>query len=197
MTGVEDLRQRIVAYAPGADVALVERAFDFAAKAHGGQTRLSGDPYITHPLAVAGILADLELDVFTISAGLLHDVVEDTGVTLADLEREFGTEIAQLVDGVTKLTRIEYRSMQEEQVENLRKMFLAMSRDIRVLLIRLADRLHNMRTLGFLPPDRQKTTAQETLDVFAPLAHRLGVYRLKMELEDLALRYLEPERYRE
>lgn len=186
-----------MAYAPGADVALVERAFDFAARAHGGQRRLSGDPYITHPLAVAGILADLELDVVTVSAGLLHDVVEDTGVTLTDLEREFGPEITQLVDGVTKLTRIEYRSMQEEQVENLRKMFLAMSRDIRVLLIRLADRLHNMRTLGFLPPDRQKTTAQETLDVFAPLAHRLGVYRLKMELEDLALRYLEPERYRE
>lgn len=197
LEALEALKEKIRNYAPGADLALVTRAYAFAEQAHAGQTRLSGEPYIVHPLAVAGILADLEMDQVTVAAGLLHDVVEDTKVTLADVEREFGREIANLVDGVTKLSRIEYRSQEEEQVENLRKMLLAMAQDIRVLLIRLADRLHNMRTLSYLPPDRQKITAKETLDVYGPLAHRLGAYKLKMELEDLALRYLEPERYRE
>ena len=197
MSDLETLKQRIQSYAPGSDVTLIDRACAFAARAHEGQRRLSGDPYITHSLAVGHILADLELDVTTIGASLLHDVLEDTGVSLGDLEKEFGRDVAMLVDGVTKLTRLEYHSREEEQVENLRKMFLAMSQDIRVLMIRLADRLHNMRTLAFLPPDRQKTCARETLDIFAPLAHRLGTFQMKMELEDLALRYLEPERYRE
>jgi len=197
LPGVEALKERILSYAPGAELELVDRAYQYALQAHQGQMRLSGDPYITHPLAVATSLAELQLDVVSISAALLHDVVEDTGVPLDDLRSEFGDEIARLVDGVTKLSRIEYRSQEDEQVENLRKMFLAMSHDIRVLLIRLADRLHNMRTLAYLPFDRQKICARETLDIFAPLAHRLGMYRVKMELEDLALRYLEPERYRD
>ncbi len=197
MAELEALKAKILSYAPGADLDLIERAYAFAERAHAGQKRLSGDPFIAHPAAVAMILADLELDPGTIAAGLLHDVVEDTKTGLPDVEREFGQEMAHLVDGVTKLSRIEYRSREDEQVENLRKMLLAMSQDIRVLLIRLADRLHNMRTLSYLPPDRQKITAQETLDVYGPLAHRLGAYRLKMELEDLGLRYLEPERYRE
>jgi len=197
LAGLETLKESILSYAPGADVELVDRAYRYASRAHNGQMRFSGDPYITHPVAVAATLAELELDVVSIAAALLHDVVEDTGVALDDVERDFGEEIARLVDGVTKLSRIEYRSQEDEQVENLRKMFLAMSHDIRVLLIRLADRLHNMRTLAFLPPDRQRICARETLDIFAPLAHRLGMYRIKMELEDLALRYLEPERYRD
>ncbi|RJQ11055.1 MAG: bifunctional (p)ppGpp synthetase/guanosine-3',5'-bis(diphosphate) 3'-pyrophosphohydrolase [Bacillota bacterium] len=197
LADLDTIKQRVLRYAPGADLSVLDRAYAYAERAHSGQKRLSGDPYLSHPTEVALILADLELDVMTIAAGLLHDVVEDTGVGLDDLNREFGSGIARLVDGVTKLSRIEYRSREDEQVENLRKMFLAMSQDIRVLLIRLADRLHNMQTLSYLPPDRQKITAQETLDVFAPLAHRLGTYRMKMELEDLALRHLEPERYKE
>ncbi|HCJ11423.1 MAG TPA: (p)ppGpp synthetase, partial [Clostridiales bacterium] len=184
MSDLEALKNRILEYAPGADVSLVDRAYAYAARAHQGQRRLSGEPYVSHPLAVAHIMADLELDVVSIAAALLHDVVEDAGVALDDLRREFGAEVALLVDGVTKLSRIQYRSREDEQVENLRKMFLAMSRDIRVLLIRLADRLHNMRTLSHLPLDRQRITARETLDIFAPLAHRLGMYRMKMELED-------------
>ncbi len=197
MADLEALKEKIRGYARGADLSIVEKAYAFAERAHAGQRRLSGEAYLSHPVAVASILADLELDVITLAAGLLHDVVEDTKASLTDVEEEFGREIALLVDGVTKLSRIEYRSREDEQVENLRKMFLAMSQDIRVLLIRLADRLHNMRTLSYLPPDRQKICAQETLDVFGPLAHRLGTYGMKMELEDLALHHLEPERYRE
>ena len=197
MADLEVLKEKIRGYARGADLSLVEKAYAFAERAHAGQRRLSGEAYLSHPVAVASILADLELDVITLAAGLLHDVVEDTKTSLTDVEKEFGREIALLVDGVTKLSRIEYRSREDEQVENLRKMFLAMSQDIRVLLIRLADRLHNMRTLSYLPPDRQKICAQETLDIFGPLAHRLGIYGMKMELEDLALHHLEPERYRE
>jgi len=197
LADLEVLKEKIRGYARGADLSIVEKAYAFAERAHAGQRRLSGEAYLSHPVAVASILADLELDVITLAAGLLHDVVEDTKTSLADVEKEFGREIALLVDGVTKLSRIEYRSREDEQVENLRKMFLAMSQDIRVLLIRLADRLHNMRTLSYLPPDRQKICAQETLDIFGPLAHRLGIYGMKMELEDLALHHLEPERYRE
>jgi len=197
LADLEVLKEKIRGYARGADLSLVEKAYAFAERAHAGQRRLSGEAYLSHPVAVASILADLELDVITLAAGLLHDVVEDTKTSLTDVEKEFGREIALLVDGVTKLSRIEYRSREDEQVENLRKMFLAMSQDIRVLLIRLADRLHNMRTLSYLPPDRQKICAQETLDIFGPLAHRLGIYGMKMELEDLALHHLEPERYRE
>ena len=192
---LDELRTKVTNYAPGSDFGLVERAYLYARVAHEGQYRVSGEPYINHPVAVAAILADLELDTATLAAGLLHDVVEDTGRTLIDLEKEFGAEVALMVDGVTKLSHLEMRSREEEQVENLRKMFVAVARDLRVIYIRLADRLHNMRTLEFLPPDRQADIAQETLEILAPLAHRLGVFRWVMELEDLSLRYLEPEKY--
>ncbi len=192
---LDELRTKVAGYAPGSDFGLVERAYLYARTAHEGQYRVSGEPYINHPVAVATILAELELDTATLAAGLLHDVVEDTGRTLADLEKEFGAEVALMVDGVTKLSHLEMRSREEEQVENLRKMFVAVARDLRVIYIRLADRLHNMRTLEFLPPDRQVDIAQETLEILAPLAHRLGVFRWVMELEDLSLRYLEPEKY--
>lgn len=194
---LEDLCQKIEGYNPSADLDLVAKAYDFAALAHTGQFRISGDPYIQHPLGVASILAELELDVITIAASLLHDVVEDTQFTLEDIEENFGDEIALLVDGVTKLSRIEYKSKEEQQVENLRKMFFAMAKDIRVILIKLADRLHNLRTLKYLPVRKQKKIAQETLEVYAPLAHRLGIFRIKWELEDTAFRYLEPEKYYE
>ncbi|MDI3297740.1 MAG: bifunctional (p)ppGpp synthetase/guanosine-3',5'-bis(diphosphate) 3'-pyrophosphohydrolase [Bacillota bacterium] len=191
------LRERASTYLGREDVERLEAAFRFASEAHRGQFRASGEPYIIHPLSVAGILADLELDAATLEAALLHDVVEDTGVTLAQLESAFDPEVALLVDGVTKLGQIKYRSRVEEQAENLRKMFLAMAKDIRVILIKLADRLHNMRTLEYLPPEKRRDIAQETLDIFAPLAHRLGIYRIKWELEDLAFRFLEPDVYRD
>ena len=192
---LDDLRKKVAAYAPGADFGLVERAYLYARTAHEGQWRVSGEPFLTHPLAVTQNLAELELDTATLAAGLLHDVVEDTGHTLAELEQEFGGEVARMVDGVTKLAHLEMRSREEVQVENLRKMFVAVARDLRVIYIRLADRLHNMRTLEFLPPERQAEIAQETLEIFAPLAHRLGVFRWVVDLEDLSLRYLEPEKY--
>ena len=193
----EQLYDKLKSYSSNDDLALVVKAYDFASTAHLGQFRISGDPYIHHPLGVAYILAELELDSITIAACLLHDVVEDTQYTLQDIEGEFGEEIALLVDGVTKLSRIEYKSKEELQVENLRKMFFAMAKDIRVILIKLADRLHNLRTLKYLPVKKQKQIAQETLDVYAPLAHRLGIFRIKWELEDTAFRYLEPEKYYE
>ncbi len=180
---------------PNTDYSIVEKAYDFAAKAHAEQVRNSGEPYITHPVAVALILIQLELDIPTIAAGLLHDVVEDTPFNLEDIENVFGPEIALLVDGVTKLNRIEFRSKEEHQIENLRKMFLAMAKDIRVILIKLADRLHNMRTLKYHSPRKQKEIAEETLEIFAPLAHRLGIFTIKWELEDLSFRYLKPEEY--
>mgnify|MGYP001050333520 CR=1 FL=1 len=194
---LETLLEKIKSYNSAADLELIRRAYFFAAEAHAGQLRVSGDPYIEHPLWIAFILAELELDVTTIVGGLLHDVVEDTEVTLEELEENFGKELAAIVDGVTKLSRIEFKSKEEQQVENLRKMFVATAEDIRVILIKLADRLHNMRTLGFLPQERQIEIAEETLEVFAPLAHRLGMFRMKAELEDIALRFLEPQQYRE
>ncbi|ACX51533.1 (p)ppGpp synthetase I, SpoT/RelA [Ammonifex degensii KC4] len=193
----EELLAQVKAYNPGVNEALLRKAFDFAQAKHAGQRRFSGEPFLSHPVAVARILAELELDTETIVAGLLHDVVEDTGTTLEEIEHEFGAEIAALVDGVTKLSRLQFRSQEEQQAENLRKMFVAMAKDVRVVLIKLADRLHNLRTLQYLPPEKQRAIAKETLEIFAPLAHRLGIYRLKWELEDLAFRYLEPERYRE
>ncbi len=177
--------------------AQILKALEFAESAHQGQSRASGDPYFDHPLAVAGILADLRMDVPTLIAALLHDVVEDTNFTLQDVEERFGSEVAQLVDGVTKLDRLEVRTREEEQAENLRKMFLAMAKDIRVILIKLADRLHNMRTLKHLTADRVQRIARETMEIYAPMAHRLGIFRIKWELEDLAFQHLQPEAYQQ
>ena len=189
-----DLAARVLAYDPRADAALIERAGLVAAEAHAGQARDNGDPYITHPLAVAGILAGFRLDTATIATALLHDVAEDTAVGLKEIGRQFGAEVARLVDGVTKLTRIELQSERTKQAENLRKLVLAMSEDIRVLLVKLADRLHNMRTLHFVPqPERRRKTARETLELFAPLAERIGMDALKTELETLAFQELHPE----
>src|SRR5690606_3659843 len=168
----------------------------WAARAHGDQRRESGELFIEHPLQVALILADLELDVITLTAALLHDVLEDTDMTAEELEAQFGPEVRRLVDGVTKLSRIPFQSREEHQAQSLRKMFLAMAEDLRVVIIKLADRLHNMRTLDYLPPERQRKIATETLEIYAPLAHRLGMWAMKWELEDLAFRCLEPEAYR-
>ena len=193
---LEELMEIVVKYHPDADVAMVEKAYHFAQKAHEGQMRKSGEPYFFHPLTVAGLLARLMLDPPTIAAGLLHDTVEDCEeVTLDVITKEFGQEVALLVDGVTKLKRLDFSSRVEQQAESIRKMILAMSKDIRVVLIKLADRTHNMRTLKAQKPESQRRIAQETLDIYAPLAHRLGVYKIKQELEDLCLRYLDPDGY--
>lgn len=196
-SNITELVGQVKRYQPAVDAAWLERVFDFAERAHGGQTRASGDSFISHPLAVASILADLEMDTASIAASLLHDVVEDTIVPIEEIERRFGSEIASLVDALTKLTKIPYQSKEDVQVENLRKMFLAMAKDIRVIIIKLADRLHNMRTLHSLAASKQKAIAQETLEIYAPLAHRLGIYRMKWDLEDLSLRYMDPQGYRE
>ncbi|HID86574.1 MAG TPA: bifunctional (p)ppGpp synthetase/guanosine-3',5'-bis(diphosphate) 3'-pyrophosphohydrolase [Anaerolineae bacterium] len=193
---IETLIQKVNAYLPRSD-GLLRRAYSLAAEAHGGQMRATGDPYVQHSLAAADILADMRLDPATIIATILHDVPEDTDIPLGRIQQEFGDEIAKLVDGVTKLSRIEWESLEEEEAESLRHMFLAMAEDIRVVLIKLADRLHNMRTLYALPPEKQRKIAQETLEIFAPLASRLGIWQMKWELEDLALRHLEPGTYRE
>ena len=195
---VDELIGRIQKYHPDDDMDLVSRAYAFAEKAHANQVRKSGDPYFCHPCAVAVILTDLMLDATTIAAGLLHDCVEDVeGCTLDNVRTLFGDEVALLVDGVTKLSQLDFANREEAQAETLRKMFLAMAKDIRVVLIKLADRLHNMRTLKWQRPERQVPIARETLDIYAPLAHRLGVYTIKWELEDLSLRYLDPEGYYE
>ena len=183
-------------YHPSADITLIEKAYRVAYDAHKGQARKSGEPYIIHPLCVGIILADLELDKESIAAGLLHDVVEDTVMTEEELEREFGSEVALIVDGVTKLGQLNYSADKvEEQAENLRKMFLAMAKDIRVILVKLADRLHNMRTLQYMSPAKQKEKARETMDIYAPIAQRLGISKVKVELDDLSLKYLKPEVY--
>ena len=192
----DELIKSIRRYRPSTDLSLIEKAYKVAYKFHEGQFRKSGEPYIIHPICVAIILAELELDKETIAAGLLHDVVEDTPMTTEDVAREFNPEIALLVDGVTKLGQIKYSSDKVElQAENLRKMFLAMAKDIRVILIKLADRLHNMRTLKYMKPEKQKEKARETMDIYAPIAHRLGISKVKIELDDLSLKYLQPDVY--
>ena len=195
---LDDLIRRIRKFHPEDDMGVVRRAYEFAEKAHANQKRKSGEPYFSHPCAVAVILTDLMLDGTTIAAGLLHDCVEDVeGVTLEVIREQFGQEVELLVDGVTKLNQLNFASREEAQAETLRKMFLAMAKDIRVVLIKLADRLHNMRTLKYQRPERQIPIARETLDIYAPLAHRMGVYTIKWELEDLSLRYIDPEGYQE
>ncbi|MFH1699248.1 MAG: bifunctional (p)ppGpp synthetase/guanosine-3',5'-bis(diphosphate) 3'-pyrophosphohydrolase [Candidatus Zixiibacteriota bacterium] len=187
---------QIEAFNANVNIPLIRKAYEFSSNSHAGQTRESGEPYATHCLEVAFILAEQHLDSATIAAGLIHDVVEDTPVTIEEVKKEFGEEIALLVDGVTKLGKVEFKSREEEQVEYFRKMLLSMARDIRVILIKLADRLHNMRTLGFLKEDKQKRIARETNEVYAPLAHRFGIARMKTELEDLCFKYLQPKEYR-
>jgi len=195
LTQLQTLIEEIPKYQPGADLAVLERAYRFSERSHRGQQRASGEPYLSHPLEVASLLVAFKMDVTTVTAGLLHDVLEDTGATKAELEREFGKEIAELVDGVTKLGKLAFSSREERQAENFRKMLVAMARDLRVLMIKMADRLHNMRTLDYLAQDRGRKIAQETLDIYAPLAHRLGMAKVKAELEDLALRTLSPDAY--
>jgi GTP pyrophosphokinase len=195
LTQLQTLIDEIPKYQPGADLAVLERAYQFSERSHRGQQRASGEPYLSHPLQVASLLVDFKMDVITVTAGLLHDVLEDTGATKADLEAEFGKEIAELVDGVTKLGKLAFSSREERQAENFRKMLVAMARDLRVLMIKLADRLHNMRTLDYLASDKARKIAQETLDIYAPLAHRLGMAKVKAELEDLALRTMSPDAY--
>jgi GTP pyrophosphokinase len=195
MLRFNDILERVTAYNPNADTDLLKKAYVFSAKVHSGQLRLSGEPYLIHPLEVAGILTQLKLDVASVATGLLHDTVEDTLTTLKEIRVTFGEEIGQLVDGVTKISQISLRSSEEGQAENFRKMILAMVKDIRVILIKLADRVHNMRTLNYHSPEKKMEIAQETLDIYAPLAHRLGIDWIKSELEDLAFQFLHPDVY--
>src|SRR5215510_11463966 len=180
---------------PGADEELLRRAYLFSAREHRGQVRKSGEPYLVHPLEVANILAELKLDPVCVATGLLHDIVEDTDASVEQIEEYFGPEIAHLVDGLTKISKLDHASHEERQALNMRKMLLAMVDDVRVVLVKLADRLHNMRTLEYLPGEKRRRIAQETLDVYAPIAHRLGMARVRGELEDLAFKHLEPEEY--
>jgi GTP pyrophosphokinase len=194
---INDIVDYIAAYYPDADFDLIRKAYIFSAQVHHGQTRLSGEPYLNHPISVAMILAEMNLDEYTVSTGLLHDTVEDTYATIEELEEKFGEEISFLVDGVTKISKLTHKSRIDRQAETFRKMLLAMSKDIRVILIKLADRLHNMRTLEFVSPKRQAAISRETLDIYVPLASRLGIFFIKKELEDLSLRYLNEKVYKE
>ncbi|MDO8964861.1 MAG: bifunctional (p)ppGpp synthetase/guanosine-3',5'-bis(diphosphate) 3'-pyrophosphohydrolase [Coriobacteriia bacterium] len=194
---LEEIEERVRTYNPTADLSVLRRAYEFAARAHEGQMRNSGEPFIQHPLEACGILAELHLDMPSLTAGILHDTVEDSDATVAQVQAEFGDEVAALVDGVTKLGKIKFDSRDEAQSQNLRKMLIAMAKDIRVILIKLADRLHNMRTIEFLPPERRRDKAIETMEIYAPLAHRLGISQVKWELEDLAFKVLEPQKYQQ
>lgn len=192
---LEELLERVRSYLPDRELGIIEKAYEFSEHHHRGQIRRSGEPYISHPLGVAAILADLHLDLPTIATGLLHDTVEDTAATLDDVKREFGQTIAHLVDGVTKISQMSFRNTHEKQGENIRKMIIAMGKDVRVILVKLADRLHNMRTLKHMAPAKQVAIARETLDIYAPLASRLGISFLKIELEDLSFKYMQPDAY--
>ena len=194
--GISQLVSKLEGYLPPAEVERIQDAYDFAFEAHQGQRRRSGEPYITHPVAVADLLADLRLDPQTLIAAILHDVIEDTPTLKEEINRRFGQEVAELVDGVSKLDQIQFKSREEAQAESFRKMLFAMVRDIRVIMVKLADRTHNMRTLGAMPPAKRRTVARETLDIYAPIAHRLGMHAIKIELEDLGFRSLYPRRYR-
>src|SRR5947209_7259331 len=197
MIRIEEIVEKVGRNHPQADLDVLRRAYFFSALHHKGQTRASGEPYLVHPLEVANILADMRLDEVSVATGLLHDVVEDTLVEPEVIRESFGEEIAHLVDGLTKIAQISNVSREEQQAENVRKMLLAMVDDVRVVLVKLADRLHNMRTLHYLPSDKRKRISQETMDIFAPIAHRLGMGKLRGELEDLAFQHLHAEDYRE
>src|SRR5271168_5556077 len=195
VTKFRELLRTMRANRPADDLELVRKAYEFSQKHHAGQARASGEPYLVHPLGVALVLAEMKMDPVAVAAGLLHDSVEDTSVTIVDIRKEFGEQVAHIVEGVTKISKIDFATREEAQAENLRKMMLAMVDDIRVVLIKLADRLHNMRTLEHLQPDRQRKIAEETLEIYAPIAHRLGMGKIRGELEDLSFRYLEPESF--
>src|SRR5437868_6829088 len=197
VTRFRDLMKRLQENRPNDDLEIVRKAYEYSQKCHEGQTRASGEPYLVHPLEVACVLADMRMDPVAIAAGLLHDSVEDTSITIVDIRKEFGEQVAHIVEGVTKISAIDFATREEQQAENLRKMMLAMVDDIRVVLIKLADRLHNMRTLEHLPPDRQEKIARETLDIYAPIAHRLGMGKVRGELEDLGFRYIDPISYQQ
>ncbi len=197
MLQFEEIVRKVQAYRPGEDLTLLRKAYEFSAAEHKSQTRLSGEPFVSHPLEVANVLADMKLDVVCLAGGMLHDVVEDTPTTIERVKAEFGPEVARIVEGVTKISRLTFLSPEEKQAENLRKMVLAMVDDIRVVLVKLADRLHNMRTLEYMPPEKRETIARETMDIYAPIAHRLGMGKIRGELEDLAFRYLEPQAFEE
>src|SRR5579863_8791691 len=195
VTKFRDLMKMMRGNRPTDDLEIVRKAYEFSQRHHAGQTRASGKPYLEHPLAVALVLAEMKMDPVAIAAGLLHDSVEDTSVSIGDIRTEFGEQVAHIVEGVTKISKIDFATREEQQAENLRKMMLAMVDDIRVVLIKLADRLHNMRTLEHLQPERQRKIAEETLEIYAPIAHRLGMGKIRGELEDLGFRFLDPSGY--
>ncbi|PYU90155.1 MAG: GTP pyrophosphokinase, partial [Acidobacteria bacterium] len=195
MLQFEEIVRKVQVSRPGDDLSLLRKAYEFSASEHKTQTRISGEPFVSHPLAVANVLADMKLDVVCLVAGMLHDVVEDTPTTVDRISQEFGPDVARIVEGVTKISRIEFVSPEVQQAENLRKMVLAMVDDIRVVLVKLADRLHNMRTLEHLPPEKRERIARETIEIYAPIAHRLGMGKIRGELEDLAFRHLEPQAF--
>src|SRR5215468_2284478 len=195
VTRFRELMKKLRENRPNDELELVKRAYDFSQKHHSGQTRASGQPYLVHPLEVANVLADMKMDSVSVAAGLLHDSVEDTSVTAVEIRQEFGEQVAHIVEGVTKISKIDFSTREAQQAENLRKMMLAMVDDIRVVLIKLADRSHNMRTLEHLPMERQHKIAEETLEIYAPIAHRLGMGKIRGELEDLGFRFLDPVGY--
>src|SRR5436305_6366336 len=197
MIRLEEILDKVEKHHPGDKLDLIRRAYIFSAKEHKGQVRASGEPYLTHPLEVANLLAEMKMDAVTVSVGLLHDVVEDTLTTLEKIEELFGPEVAHIVDGVTKISQIQFTTKEQKQAENFRNMLLAMTDDIRVIMVKFADRLHNMRTLAYLPSERRQAIARETLEIYAPLANRLGMGKIRGELEDLAFSYIDPKAYQE